>query len=236
MSKAFVSIIIPAYREAGEIGKLVRFLMPLLKADGHAECLVIDAGSDDGTEAEAREAGAVVLQSPRKGRASQMNYGAAQSRGPLLYFLHADSYPPPNFLDEIRARAKEGRESGCYRLAFDEPHAVMRLYAWFTRFDLLPFRFGDQSLFVKREVFEAVGRFDESLVVMEDNELVRLLRKRNTFMVMPGEVTTSARKYRENGFVRLQLIFAVIFVLHYGGASQQLLVQFYRDSIRQDKI
>ncbi|MCH8487205.1 MAG: TIGR04283 family arsenosugar biosynthesis glycosyltransferase [Candidatus Cyclonatronum sp.] len=236
MSKVFVSIIIPAYREAGEIGKLVRFLMPLLKADGHAECLVIDAGSDDGTEAEAREAGAVVLQSPRKGRAAQMNYGAAQSRGALLYFLHADSYPPAGFLDEIRARAKEGRESGCYRLAFDEPHAVMRLYAWFTRFDLLPFRFGDQSLFVTREVFDAVGRFDESLVVMEDNELVRLLRKRNTFVVMPGEVTTSARKYRQNGFVRLQFIFAVIFVLHYGGASQQLLVQFYRDSIRQNKI
>lgn len=236
MSKAFVSVIIPVYREAGQIGRLIRFLRPVIEADGSAECVVVDAQSDDGTEAEAREAGAVVLQSRRKGRAAQMNFGAAQARGEMHFFLHADSFPPAGFLDDIRARVKEGTESGCFRLAFDEPRPVMRLYAWFTRFDLLPFRFGDQGLFVKRQVFESSGGFDERLVVMEDNELVRLLRKRGRFVIMPKEVTTSARKYRENGFVRLQLIFTVIFMLHYAGASQEMLVQLYRDVIRQDKI
>lgn len=236
MSKAFVSVIIPVYREAGQIGRLIRFLRPVIEADGSAECVVVDAQSDDGTEAEAREAGAVVLQSRRKGRAAQMNFGAAQARGEMHFFLHADSFPPAGFLDDIRARVREGAESGCFRLAFDEPRPVMRLYAWFTRFDLLPFRFGDQGLFVTRDVFEASGGFDERLVVMEDNELVRVLRKRKRFVIIPKEVCTSARKYRENGFVRLQLLFGIIFILHYAGASQQMLVQFYRDAIRQDKI
>ncbi|AXJ02385.1 transferase 2, rSAM/selenodomain-associated [Cyclonatronum proteinivorum] len=236
MSKAFVSVIIPVYREAGHIGRLVHFLKPQLEQDGRAECLVVDAQSDDGTEAEARAAGARVLQSPRKGRAAQMNYGASKSRGTILFFLHADSYPPEGFLDDIRARVKEGAESGCYRLAFDEPLAVMRLYAWFTRFDVLPFRFGDQGLFVQRPVFEVEGGFDESLVVMEDNVFIRQLRRRKRFVIIPRQLTTSARKYRENGFVRLQLIFAAIFVLHYAGLSQEALVQFYRDVVRQNKI
>lgn len=232
-----ISLIIPVYQEADHILRLLAYLSPLAAADGQTECLVVDAGSPDGTAAlvEQHAAGVSVLQSPGKGRAAQMNYGAARSSGELLYFLHADSFPPKDVFRQIRAAVGAGAESGCFRLAFDEDRRIMRLYAWFTRFDLLPFRYGDQSLFVTRAAFGAVGGFREDLVVMEDNEIVRLLRKRGGFQLLQQDVLTSARKYRENGFVRLQLIFSVIFTLYYAGASQDVLVQFYRDMIRGAK-
>ncbi len=226
-----IIIIVPVYNEADGIGPLLRFLKEMQATESGCECVFVDAGSPDGTEARIRESGFRVVQSPEKGRAAQMNYGASVSKGELLYFLHADTIPPPDFPDLIR-RASSAYESGCFRLRFDEPHPVMKFYGWFTRFDLLPFRYGDQSLFVRRSVFQQLGGFDEKLMVMEDNEFIRQLRRRGTFRVMDAEVTTSARKYRENGFIRLQLIFTTIFLLHYAGASQEMLVRFYRDNIR----
>ncbi|MFW6348242.1 MAG: TIGR04283 family arsenosugar biosynthesis glycosyltransferase, partial [Cyclonatronaceae bacterium] len=232
-----ISVVIPVYNEAGHILELLNYLAPLLKADGSTECLIVDAQSPDGTAGLIHRSAPdfSVLQSPKKGRAAQMNYGAAQSTGELLYFLHADSFPPKDVFRQLRAAVRAGANSGCYRLRFDDNRPVMRLYAWFTRFDLLPFRYGDQSLFVSREAFRAVGGFREDLVVMEDNEIVRLLRKRGGFQLLQEDVVTSARKYHENGFLRLQIIFSIIFVLYYAGASQDVLVQFYRDMIRGAK-
>lgn len=232
-----ISLIIPVYNEAGHILELLAYLAPLIKADGNTECLIVDAQSPDGTAQLIEEScsGFTVLQSPRKGRAAQMNYGAEQSSGELLYFLHADTFPPKDVFRQIRAAVRAGAGSGCYRLEFDDQRAIMQLYAWFTRFDLLPFRYGDQSLFVTRKAFEAVAGFREDLLVMEDNEIMRLLRKRGDFKVMDDAVVTSARKYHENGFLRLQIIFSIIFLLHYAGASQDVLVQFYRDMIRGAK-
>jgi rSAM/selenodomain-associated transferase 2 len=225
-----LSVIIPVLNEEGQIGKLLSYLNNSALPDG-AEILVIDGGSTDNTPGEVRESGVRFVTSA-KGRAVQMNRGAQEAGGEVLFFLHADSIPPPGFADLIIDAVRSGKSAGCFRLAFDEPRLVMRLYGWFTRFNLLPFRFGDQGLFVTRELFEKSGGFREDHRVMEDNEIVRRLRKITNFTVLESEVLTSARKYRENGFVRLQLIFVTIFVLYYCGASQDLLVRFYRDMIR----
>jgi rSAM/selenodomain-associated transferase 2 len=237
MSQIIISVIIPVYNEAPHIGQLLQYLRPLLQSDSGVECLLVDAQSPDNTADVVREFEPEVrlLQSPKKGRAAQMNYGAAQSRGEMLYFLHADTFPPLQVFKQIRAALNGPAEAGCYRLRFDDDRLILRTYAWFTRFDLLPFRYGDQSLFVSRSAFKAVGGFREELIVMEDNEIMRLLRKRGRFVVLDKEVTTSARKYQENGFLRLQIIFSIIFVLHYAGASQDVLVRFYRDMIRGAK-
>lgn len=231
-----ISIIIPVYNEAGQIGKLLEWLKKITAEDIHTNILVVDGGSTDDTVDEVKSAGVRILKSPKKGRAAQMNFGVRESTGDVIYFLHADTLPPENITKSIRSALKAGKESGCSRLRFDEESRIMKFYAWFTHFDLLPFRFGDQGLFVKRDVFNALSGFREELVVMEDNEMMRLLRKRGTFVVLPNPVTTSARKYRENGFLRLQIIFSTIFVLHYAGASQQMLVRFYKDVIKGSKI
>ncbi|RPD48702.1 glycosyltransferase [Hymenobacter sediminis] len=229
-----VSIIIPAYNEAAGIGHLLAYLRA--EADEATELVVVDAASPDGTAAAAQAAGARVLQSPRRGRAAQLNHGASQARGQILYFLHADTYPPVGFLQHVREAVAAGAGSGCFRLQFDYPHWFLQLNAWFTRFDVDLIRFGDQSLFVRRDVFEQARGYREDLLVMEDQEIISRLRRGGPFRVLPQAVVTSARKYLDNGVYRLQLIFTLIAVLHWLGVSQPRLVQLYRYLIRQDKL
>lgn len=230
-----VSIVIPTYNEAAAIVPLLHYLRQAAGAP-QPELLVVDGGSTDATAALARQAGATVLRSPRKGRAAQLNYGAQQARGELLYFLHADSYPPPGFLADLRQAAAQGYPAGCYRLAFDHPHWFLRFSAWCTRLPLTIVRFGDQSLFVRRELFAQIGGYREDLLVMEDQEIVRRLRARAPFRLLPRTVITSARKYVENGIFRLQGIFTLIVLLYRLGVPQPRLVQLYRRLIRQGKL
>jgi rSAM/selenodomain-associated transferase 2 len=230
-----VSIILPTYNEAASIGPLLRYLQAMGN-EPTTELLVVDGGSTDDTVAQAQQAGATVLHSPRKGRAAQLNYGAQQARGELLYFLHADSYPPLGFLADLRQALAQGYGSGCYRLAFDHGHWFLRFSAWCTRFPFTFLRFGDQSLFVRRDLFAQLDGYREDLQVMEDQELVARLRARAPFRLLPRAVTTSARKYLANGIFRLQGIFMLIVLLYWAGVSQPNLVRLYRRLIRQGKL
>jgi predicted glycosyltransferase involved in capsule biosynthesis len=149
---------------------------------------------------------------PSERRAMQMNYGAAKAQGDILYFLHSDTFPPPDFYENILQAVKSGINSGCYQLSFDCEHWFLKLMGWFTRFDIDLIRFGDQSLFVSKEVFELAGGFNETFMVMEDNEIIPRIKKFSRFRVLKKAVTTSARKYLENGIFRLQAIFSLIYL------------------------
>ncbi|WP_246009024.1 TIGR04283 family arsenosugar biosynthesis glycosyltransferase [Hymenobacter metallilatus] len=221
-----ISIILPTYNEAEGLPALLRYLRT--EADAAVEILVADAASPDGTAAVARAGGARVVACPQRGRAAQLNCGARAATGQVLYFLHADTYPPRGFPALIRAALAAGAGSGCFRLRFNHPHWFLRLSAWFTRFDVDAIRFGDQSLFVRRAVFERAGGFRPELQLMEDQEIVPRLRWHGPFRVLPQYVTTSARKYLVNGVYRLQASFTLLAVLHWLGVSQPRLVRLYR--------
>ncbi|SFQ68572.1 TIGR04283 family arsenosugar biosynthesis glycosyltransferase [Hymenobacter arizonensis] len=231
-----VSIIIPTYNEGLTIRSLLNYLQQATAGETGLEIIVADGGSTDDTRARAQLAGVAVLACPRKGRAAQMNHGARQATGELLYFLHADSFPPPGFLHDLRQAHQQGYASGCYRLAFDHSHWFLRFSAWCTRLPLTALRFGDQSLFVRRELFEQVGGFREDLLVMEDQEIVRRLQARAPFRLLPRAVTTSARKYLDNGVYRLQGAFTLIAGLYWLGVSQRRLLGLYRRLIKQNKL
>ncbi|QJX49307.1 glycosyltransferase family 2 protein [Hymenobacter taeanensis] len=231
-----VSIIIPTYNEAPGIAGLLGHLRAAAGPGEAVEILVADCNSPDGTAQLARQAGARVVTCARKGRAAQLNAGAAAAEGSILYFLHADTYPPPDFLTHIRAAVAAGAGSGCFRLRFNDTHWFLRANAWCTRFDIDLIRFGDQSLFVQRPVFAQAGGFREDLLVMEDQEIIGRLRKAGPFRVLPQAVETSARKYHDNGVFRLQGLFTLIAVLHWLGVSQARLVRLYRRFIRQGKM
>ena len=226
-----ISIIIPVLNEENVIAGLIA---ELKKRSGEieTEIIVADGGSYDNTRQLATESGAKVIICKGKGRARQMNEGAAHASGNVLYFLHADTTPPFNFPMGIHRSIHDGADAGCYRLQFDDEHPLLRAFAWFTRFDLNWFRFGDQSLFIKRGVFDEIGGFDESLIVMEDQEIVKRIRLRHNFKLMEEHVITSARKYRANGVLRLQLIFTLIFLLYYIGVKQDVLISIYKDLIK----
>ncbi|MFD1470201.1 TIGR04283 family arsenosugar biosynthesis glycosyltransferase [Hymenobacter caeli] len=231
-----VSIIIPTYNEAAAIAALLGYLRRATAGGPAPELLVVDGGSTDATVRLARQAGATVLTSPRKGRAAQLNHGAQRARGGVLYFLHADSYPPPGFLADVRRALGQGYGAGCYRLAFDHPHWFLRFSAWCTRLPLTAVRFGDQSLFVRRDLFARIGGYREDLLVMEDQEIVGRLRAQAPFRLLPRAVTTSARKYLVNGVFRLQGIFTLIVILYRLGVPQRRLVQLYRRLVRQGNV
>lgn len=225
-----ISIIIPALNEAEGIASLLAHLRANSRSKNIQEILLVDGGSKDNTVALAQEAGAKVINSP-KGRARQMNAGAHSAVGPILYFLHADSYPPKNFDQHIIEAVKAGKLCGCFRLRFDQRHPLLDFSAWCTRFDVPAVRFGDQSLFVEKQIFEKSGGFKEELIVMEDNEIIGRLKEQASFTILPESVLTSVRKYLKNGVWRLQFLFTLIYFGFHLGVSQEKLVRFYKCNI-----
>jgi rSAM/selenodomain-associated transferase 2 len=236
MEKGYaLSIIIPTFNEAEKIAVLINFLRKN-SPDRLIEIIITDGQSTDDTVAVATRAGATVVVSPNKGRGAQMNYGTSFAKADVLYFLHADSLPSTGYADKIAEQIKNGYSIGCFRLQFDRAHWFLKANAWFTRFDYNTFRFGDQSLFVLKEVFIKAGGFDEKLIVMEDQEIIHRLKKYGKFKVMPQAIITSARKYTVNGIYKTQGIFFLIYFLYKIGVPQNKLTGLYRSLIKQDKV
>ncbi len=227
-----ISIIIPTYNEADQIRKTINKIQAY-KGTHAIEIIVVDGGSNDQTISIAEQCGAFTLLSEKKGRAAQMNKGTSLAKGEIFYFLHADSIPPQNFTGFITDALQEGFSSGCFRLCFDLPHWFLKANCWFTRFDINAIRFGDQSLFVTRNVFNESGRYNEDLLIMEDQEIIHRIKKHGKFKVIDATITTSARKYRDNGVFRMQAIFYRIWFLYYLGYSQERLLKLYRKLIRK---
>lgn len=226
-----ITVVIPVWNEKEGIEGLISHLKEA--ETGHvAEILVSDGGSTDGTAEVARSAGARVILSPRKGRAAQMNAGAEAARGEILYFLHADTLPPNGFDTIILSELRRDVAAGCFRLQFDETHPALQFYSHFTRLHSRFLRFGDQSLFLRRKLFQKIGGFREELIVMEDQEIFHRIKNEGIIVVASEKVITSARKYRENGYLRLQLLFTLIWAGYYLGIPQDKLVSFYRSRIR----
>ena len=231
-----ISVIIPTFNEEAAIKATIHRTWQSDAANLINEIIVADGGSTDLTVAIAKSEGVNVLTSSKKGRAAQMNAGAAAATGDILYFLHADTIPPQGFTADIINAIDHGCVAGCYRLSFDHDHWFLKANAWFTRLNVNAVRFGDQSLFIKKAVFQNAGGFREDLLMMEDQEIIHRIRKQGPFKVMDGSVVTSARKYLDNGVYRMQGIFYRIWAMYYLGYSQQEMLEVYRKLIRKHKL
>jgi rSAM/selenodomain-associated transferase 2 len=250
-----ISIIIPILNEAETIEKLLNHLLENSSKENIAEIIVVDGGSSDGskaivsgrahlyTEAKAdvesipkdlsttlEETAIVILNSP-KGRAKQMNLGAKHATGSILYFLHADSFPPKNFDQHIINEVKHGNIAGCFRLQFNHNHWWLRLASWLTQFHWRACRGGDQSQFITKALFDEIGGFDEGYIIYEDNMLINELYKRKQFTVINKKLITSARRYEKHGIWKLQYHFWTIYVKKWFGASADELYAYYRKHI-----
>ncbi len=222
-----ISIVIPTLNEEVALNKL----LPYLKADPSyplvKEIIVVDAHSQDQTVTVVKKHGVTLLTSSTKGRAHQMNLGATRARGNILYFLHADTFPPAGFAQKIWDAYRNGKPAGCFRLRFDWNHWFLNANSWFTRFSSRLLRFGDQSLYVEREIFEKIEGFNPRLKLFEDQDLIRRILQNSSFKIIPQYVITSARKYRANGPFRLQLVYFVVYLSYALGFSQAALMRLY---------
>ena len=225
-----ISIIIPVLNEEDYIQRVLATILENTRTDHVKEILVVDGGSTDQTVFFAQKFGARVISS-EKGRAKQMNWGAKNASGDILYFLHVDSLPPKGFDTQILKVFEKGIRAGCFRLKFDSPSPFLGFFAWCTKINRPICRGGDQSLFVEKELFETLGGFDKNYKVYEDNEFIGRLYKKTPFKVINDYVETSARRYMEKGMVRLQYHFAMIHLKYYLGKGPENLYDYYRKNI-----
>ncbi len=231
-----ISIIIPTFNEGDVIKSNIQKIKAADVQNLVTEIIVSDGGSTDATLQQAQMEGAIVLNSPQKGRAAQMNYGAAAATGAVLFFLHADTLPPHDFSGQIVKAQQQGFASGCFRLRFDLDHWFLDLNSWATRFNVNNFRFGDQGLFIDKTIFDQSGKFLADHIVMEDQEFIKRIKKTNSFIVLKSSVTTSARKYIVNGVYKTQAVFFLIYFMYYLGFSQARMISTYKKLLRQQKL
>lgn len=222
-----VSVIIPTYNEAGSIASLIQQLRHY-DAAGAVEILVVDAGSSDNTMELAQMAGATVLRAPKAGRAAQMNYGARQASGDILYFVHADVGIHPGYVATIQRAVAQGYEAGCYRFRFDSKHPLLRLNSFGTRFRGIMSRGGDQTLFVTRDLFQRLQGFDEYYVIMEDFDIIQRIRRQARFLIVPQDVVVSARKYETNSWLRVQVANLTAFSLFFLRVAPTRIARTYK--------
>ncbi len=220
-----LSIIIPALNEADTIERT----LSRLKGIANMEVIVVDGGSMDATADLARLQGARVIQT-QPGKAVQMNCGAAAATGEVLIFLHADTRMPEDFNHHIfSALNHKGVVAGAFRLAIDSRAAGIRFIEHMTdlRSRYLQLPYGDQALFMKKSIFEAIGGFAE-LPIMEDFILVRRLRRKGKIVILPAEVLTSPRRWLHFGILKTWLVNQMIVIAYYLGISPQRLARWYR--------
>ncbi len=220
-----LSVIIPALNEADRTGATLAALPP---AAG-VEIIVVDGGSRDATAAIAEAGGARVLRS-RPPRALQMNAGAALASGTRLLFLHADTRPPRDLCAQVDSTlARPGTGAGAFRLGIDSQRPGLRLIAqaanWRSR--LLQMPYGDQGLFLTRELFWRLGGF-APLPILEDYDLIRRLKKRTRVRLAPGRVLTSARRWQQHGILATWLCNQWILAAYHLGVPPARLACWYR--------
>ena len=225
-----ISIIIPVLNEETGILRLLDHLKNISFFSTN-EIIVVDGGSTDKTPELLQKHSGLVFLTSEKGRAKQMNAGAKRATFEVLYFLHADSFPPPNFDQLILKEIKAGNPAGCFKMKFDMDHWWLNLMGWLTKFNHKACRGGDQSLFIAKTLFEDLNGYNENFVVYEDNELIGRLYKNKVFKVIPEFISTSARKYEEIGVWKLQFCFANIYLKRLTGASPEELHQYYKNRI-----
>lgn len=230
-----ISIIIPILNEEKTIVSLLQHLFKNSYNNNISEIIIVDGGSTDQSYPIVLDYSLkndkVMLISSAKGRAKQMNTGAKKANGDILYFLHADSFPPINFDQLIINEVEKGNLAGCFKMKFNNNHWWLRLASWLTQFHWRACRGGDQSQFITKILFNEIGGYNEEFMIYEDNILINELYKRNQFKVIQNWIITSARLYDKKGIWNLQYHFWTIYIKRWFGASADDIYNYYKKNI-----
>lgn len=220
-----ISLIIPVLNEESNIEALLTHIAGLC---GRFETIFVDGGSTDRT-VELLEVRVRLLSGP-PGRGPQCNLGGTAASGDIFFFLHADCRLQENALLLVERAVQNGAAWGCLKLRFDERHPLTTIGAlksnWRARRQKIVF--GDQGIFITRELFAQTGGFP-NLPLMEDYQLSLDLKKRNISpMQINSVITASARLFREVGRLRLGWRMHRMRQLYRRGISIKQIIAYYR--------
>jgi rSAM/selenodomain-associated transferase 2 len=222
------SIIIPVLNEADRIDSLIQHLRG--RGSGSAyEIIVVDGDPQANTVNAIRDED-VVRMTAEKGRGRQMNAGAEAARGRVLIFLHADTKLPEGALEKIgRALENSDYVGGAFDLRIDSDALFLRYISMRashrSRWNRLPY--GDQAIFLRKEYFDQIGRFKD-IPLMEDVELMlRIKRDRRKICILRDKVTTSARRWQQDGALYTTVRNQVFVALFHLGVSPSRLARHY---------
>ncbi len=229
-----ISVVVPTLDEGSVIEPTLRTILER-RAEADIEVIVADGGSHDRTIAIAERFGRVV--SAERGKARQLNAGARAAAGDVLFFVHADMEIPPGALAELRrVIEQEGYDGGGFSNVFARHNdrikqlgRVMNLRLRDNDHARNTVFFGDNGIFVRRAVFEALGGFKD-IPIMEDYEFSTRLRSRyRVIRIQSPRLVVSPRRHERAGFVRTRLQWILVKRLFMLGVPPRLLARLYRD-------
>jgi rSAM/selenodomain-associated transferase 2 len=224
---AWLSIVVPMLNELDSIAAT---LSALRAGAPDAEIIVVDGGSEDDSQRVARALCDMLIEAPR-GRARQLNAGAARASGSVLAFVHADTIVPATFAADIQtAMRNPAVVGGRCDLALDAPGLPYRLIGWLIslRSRLSRTGTGDQAIFVRREVFERLGGFPQ-IEICEDLDFARRLKRAGAVACLRSRVFTSARRWQRAGLIRTVAWMWAIRLSYLAGVSPARLRRWYAD-------
>jgi rSAM/selenodomain-associated transferase 2 len=218
-----LSVVLPVLNEAQNItSTLARLRRP------EVEIIVADGGSSDDTVALALPLCDRVVAAPR-GRALQMNAGAAAANGDVLLFLHADTRLPDDAPSAITHAVSAGAAWGRFDVRIEGRHPLLGLIARMMnlRSRLTGIATGDQAIFCSRALFDALGGY-APIALMEDIDFSRRARARFAPLCLRARVTTSGRRWEKHGVLRTVLLMWRLRLRYFFGADPQALALAYR--------
>jgi len=224
INNGLISIIIPTLNEAGNIKEAITSS----QFSSNVEIIVVDGGSKDETLLITKSLGVKVIISP-PGRANQMNAGAIAASGEILLFLHADTRLPTTFDQMIRTTlAKPGIVAGAFALRINAPNWGLRLVEFGVKWrsHLWQMPYGDQAIFITKDVFQEVGNFPQ-MPIMEDFELMRKLKTMGKIYLLPTPVITSPRRWLKKGIIQTTILNQIIVIAYLFGVSPHRIRNWY---------
>jgi len=221
-----ISIVIPVLNESLFFTKQQLYLRALLNL-GH-EVIIVDGGSDDDSLVAAENLGCKCIHT-KASRGFQLHTGANESAHDVLVFLHADNILPLTSLDNILSSLKHPTAHwGRFNVEFSNKRLIFKVIAWFMnkRSCITGITTGDQTLFIKRNTYFNSGGFSD-IPIMEDVELSKKLKKFSHPICLNSTVTTSSRKWEQQGITKTIFLMWRMRLLYYFGVPADRLVKSY---------
>jgi len=228
-----ISIITPILNEEGYVRP---FLIHLNKVHGDFELILVDGGSNDGTMKEVENCRnefdrKLSLLRASRGRAIQMNKGAKVARGEILLFLHVDCFIQKDSLELIEKETRrKGIIGGGFRQAFYDADLFLKFNSVLgnLRVSLTKTFFGDYGIFLKKDIFERIGCYDD-IPFLEDVELCRKAKKYGTLVRIDRFIFTSTRRYLSKGRIRLTVVFILACLFNIVGFRPRFFLRYISD-------